>query len=114
MREALRESTRSCIELQSTGAPVAAIDAKGNVYAAYADLYAWGASCIDFYAPGSSTIARTITKGVEAPSALALDANLCVANRYSSAITVYAPGGSKPTRTIRTGVDYRLALSFNP
>jgi hypothetical protein len=50
---------------------------------------------------------RTITKGIQAPYGMAVDAsgNLYVTNYGVNTVTVYAPNKSTPTRTISNGVD---------
>lgn len=68
------------------------------------------------FAPGSTTITRTIVSGFNRPLAIALDAagNLYVANigrrRHSGNVTVYASGSSSVSRTIRKGIDRPVDL----
>ena len=74
-----------------------------------------GASTVTVYAQGSTKVLRNISKGVNAPYALAFDGsgNLYVANSGNNTVTVYAPGKTSLLRTISKGVNDPMALAFD-
>jgi hypothetical protein len=78
---------------------------------------------VDVFPPGAKKPARTITKGIQYPSALLVDKSndLFVANcgficYFSSgrrgSITEYAYGSGTPLRTITDGIDSPQAMAF--
>jgi YVTN family beta-propeller protein len=71
---------------------------------------------VTVYAPGSKTLLRTISQGVNAPDALAFGrtGNLFVANTGNNSVTAYAPESNTVLRTISQGVNYPYALAFGP
>jgi hypothetical protein len=107
-----------------------AVDSAGDVFVANGPFGSSSSgsslsfgSVVEFPAgssPSSPTSATTITKGVSAPVALALDGvgDLYVANSGSSSsfgssigsVTVYRSGGRRPWHTITNGVHYPAAL----
>jgi sugar lactone lactonase YvrE len=86
-----------------------AFDSAGNLYAIT------GIHSISVYAASSRKLLRTITEGVEAPLALALDArdDLYVGNMFSDTITVYPPGRSNPTVLISQDINGSVDLAFD-
>jgi DNA-binding beta-propeller fold protein YncE len=104
-----------------------AFDVGGNLYVANYGCFS-GPSCsptvpstVTVYAPGSTSVLRTISQGVNTPAALAIDGtgNLYVANpadypsKGPSTVTVYAPGSNTVLRTISQGVDFPDALALD-
>lgn len=102
-----------------------AFDAAGNLYVANAKTTCSGPSCstassILVYAAGRSSVLRTITQGVNWPTALSFDraGNLYVANEditnngKHSTVTVYGPQSSSILRTIK-GLVYASWLAFD-
>ena len=87
----------------------------GDLYVANA-----GANTVTVYSRGSTSVLRTISKGVRYPNALAFDRshNLYVANNFISyghegTVTVYAPNSQSVRRTIAQGVNAPNALAFD-
>jgi hypothetical protein len=74
-----------------------------------------GNATVTGYAPGSGSVLRTISQGINGPFQLAFDAhgNLYVANGSANTVTVYAPGKIKLKRTISQGVGEPAALAFD-
>ena len=74
---------------------------------------------VTVYAPGSTKVLRTITKGVLGPDALAFDGlgNLYVANadvrEGAGTVTVYGRDSTKLLRTITKGMRSPTALAFD-
>jgi hypothetical protein len=71
---------------------------------------------VTVYAPGLTSVLRTISKGVKGPRALAFDGsgNLYIANFTNNTVTEYAPGGTYVVRTISKGISGPDALAFGP
>lgn len=75
---------------------------------------------IEEYAAGSYGHLLTITRGIYAPVAVAVDSKnlLYVANSpaYTGPgwISVYAPGSTRPLRKIKDGIDRPVALAIDP
>jgi DNA-binding beta-propeller fold protein YncE len=80
---------------------------------------------VETYAAGSYEPIQRITKGIDGPVALAIDANgvLYVANspslartscRCRSWISVYEPGSARPVRRITQGINRAAALAIDP
>jgi DNA-binding beta-propeller fold protein YncE len=79
---------------------------------------------VEEYASGSYGHLLTITRGIDAPVALAVDSKglLYVANDPGFAssgssrgwISVYAPGKTQPLRKITDGIDRAVALAIDP
>jgi sugar lactone lactonase YvrE len=99
-----------------------AADSSDNVYAACGGNDR--KNKIDVFAPGARSPFRTITQGINKPSALMFDraGNLFVANcspcdsygkKQGGSITVYAPGSGVPSRTITNGIDWPVAMAFD-
>jgi hypothetical protein len=99
-----------------------AFDSKGNLYVAGLEGSGPRAQ-IAVFPPGAKKPARTITKGIEYPSALLVDKSndLFVANcgsicYFSSgrrgSITEYADGSGTPLRTLTDGIDSPQAMAF--
>ena len=84
-----------------------------NLYVANGGAYSGGT--VTVYAPGSKSVLRTISQGLNDPGALAFDGsgNLYVANITGNAVTVYAMGGSSLIETISQGVLRPDALAFD-
>ena len=59
------------------------------------------------YAPGSTSVRRTLRQGVNKPTALAFDdrGRLYVANAWANTVTVYAPVRKQVLRVISDGVE---------
>ena len=68
------------------------------------------------YAPGKTSLLRTIFRGVSDPAALAIGSlgYLFVANFHNNTVTEYPPGGTYVVRTISQGVNKPMALAFGP
>jgi sugar lactone lactonase YvrE len=81
------------------------------------DLYVANATAntVTVYVPGSDSVLRTISQGVNGPDALAFDGagDLYVANAGANTVTVYAAGTSSVLRTIDRGVNDPEALAFD-
>lgn len=73
-----------------------------------------GNNSVTLYKPGSSSVAATVSKGVNAPKTAAFDqkGNLYVANATS--VTVYAAGSTHVLRTIAQNIAVPAALAFDP
>jgi DNA-binding beta-propeller fold protein YncE len=86
-------------------------DGSGNLYVANA-----GDNDVTVYAPGSTSVLRTISQGVSVPDALGFDGsgNLYVVNYKRRTVTVYAPGKTSVLRTISQGLVNPRALAFGP
>ncbi len=82
-------------------------DSQGNLYAGNVS------SDITVYAPGQTTVSRTIYQGIGGPLALAIDAdnNLYSVNNFN--VTVYAPGSLKVLRTLSDGIVLPSTLAFD-
>jgi hypothetical protein len=86
-----------------------AVDSTGRIYVAN---YNFGESGpqhgggVAVYTAGSNRPVKTILRGIDAPSALALDPadKLYVANSNGGNVTVYSPGGASLLETIKDGV----------
>lgn len=73
------------------------------------------------YAPGTTSVLRAISQGLNNPDSLAFDrsGNLYVANRGGNSgsggdtVTVYAPGSTSVLRTISQGLNGPVALAFD-
>jgi hypothetical protein len=104
------------------GAWAAATDGENNLYVASCLSclpYQYGDGSVDVYKVGTTTLLRSITKGIDAPVSLAIDAdgNLYVANdsdNYRPSVTVYAPGSRKPLRTLTQGLTSPTAVALDP
>ena len=93
-----------------------AFDSAGNLYV----MNGYPTNTITVYAPGSESVLRTISKGIDDPVGLALDgsSNLYVTNfdggtQQCGTVTVYAPGSNAVLRTISKGVAKPLQLAFD-
>jgi hypothetical protein len=103
------------------GARTVATDSSNNLYVALCPTcfeYHSGNSSINVYESGTTTLLRTITKGVDIPLSLAFDTtgNLYVADGAypHPAVTVYAPGSSKPLRKLTKGLTGPSEIAFDP
>jgi YVTN family beta-propeller protein len=85
-----------------------AIDLDNNLYIANAN------NAIAVYAAGSAKLLRTITQGVDQPTAMAFDSknNLYVANAGSNSIAVYDHDTKRLARTITAGIKAPSSLAF--
>ncbi len=106
-----------------------AFDGSGNLYVTNAgcpvSCSPYVPSTVTVYAPGKTSVLRTISQGIYVPTALAFDGSgkLYVANygcESSScspsvpfAVTVYPAGKTSLLRTIYQGVSYPRALAFD-
>lgn len=96
-------------------APVSiAFDASGNFYVG--NLHKFGNDVVE-YAPGLTSVTRTITTGIHDPKALAFDSSgdLYVANYASkpARVTIYSTTGTTPMRKITKGVALPAVLVFD-
>ena len=119
---AARSKTRIRFIRQSGQTEALAFDSKGNLYVA--GLEGSGPrALVAVFPPRGKKPARTITKGIQYPSALLVDKSndLFVANCgficYSSSgnrgsITEYAYGSATPLRTITDGISSPQAMAF--
>ena len=75
------------------------VDSNGTAYVAY---NSGTASRISIYSPGKEHPSFSITKGVTAPIAVAVDSSgyVYVANSNPSSVKVYPPGGKTPVRSL--------------
>jgi sugar lactone lactonase YvrE len=103
------------------GAWAAANDTSNNLYVAACPAcvpYQTGRASVNVYKAGTTTLLRSITKGIDAPVAVAVDSddNLYVAGgSYARpAVTVYAPGSSKPLRTLTKGLTGPTEVALDP
>ena len=99
---------------------VAATDGANNLYVAVCPScheYVSGKGSVDVYEAGTTTLLRSIKKGIEVPTALAFDTdgNLYVLNNSASkaAVVVYARGSSKPLRRLRQGDADPFAIALD-
>jgi hypothetical protein len=100
----------------------AATDSSNNLYVASCHScvpYESGKSSIDVYKAGTTTLLRSITRGIDGPRSVAVDShdNLYVANltySHRSAVTVYAPGASKPFRRLSEGLVGPFVVALDP
>jgi len=78
------------------------------------ELFVANDKTVTVYAENGKLL-RTISSALNAPAALAIDANrnLYVANRGNSTVTVYGAGSTTLIRTIRSGVSQPRALAFD-
>ncbi len=95
-----------------------AVDSSGNLYVANCPSHAAPHTCtanyynkpgggtVTVYRPGKSTPAYTITNGIDAPTAVAIDAsdNFYVANVGDDEVAVYKPGTAVPAYDILLGI----------
>ena len=76
-----------------------------------------GRSSVSVYPPGASEPSLTITDGIGAPSALAVDSKnrLYVAEGTyrPGRVAVYAPGGKRPIRRITAGINHPSDLAID-
>lgn len=97
-----------------------AFDPSGNLYVAntYANEVAFQGTgnSVTVYAPGSTSVLRTVTQGIQTPVALGFDdaGDLYVANRGNSTVTEYAPGSTSVSRTIFRGINDPAAVALGP
>lgn len=103
------------------GAWAAANDSSNNLYVAACPAcvpYQTGRASVNVYKAGTTTLLRSITKGINAPVAVVVDTddNLYVAGgSYAHpAVTVYAPGSSKPLRTLTKGLTSPAEVALDP
>ena len=75
---------------------------------------------VTVYAPGKTSVLRTVSQGVHEPYTLAISrlGYLHVANNYTGPsnlgnVTTYPPGGKSLRHTITQGVSYPRALAFD-
>ena len=92
-----------------------AVDSKGRLYVANYNFDGQGRAhggAVAVYAPDGSSPTNTITKGIDAPIALAIDPsdNLYVANWFGGSVTVYGSGGTQLLATIKDGVSAPYSL----
>ncbi len=88
-----------------------ALDRSGYLYVGNGNNYSSKGNTVTVYAPGSTTVLRTISQGISEPNAAAFDGsgNLYVANTAwvrndQASVTVYAPGsGSVLRRIVKRG-----------
>jgi hypothetical protein len=94
-----------------------AFDASDNLFVGNTSGPYGGGSpdSVEVFAPGTTVISRTITKGIALPVAVITDSsgNLFAANQSSDDVTVYAPGATSPLRTIHQGIKLPSALAFD-
>ncbi|HLY03293.1 MAG TPA: hypothetical protein VKR56_12460 [Candidatus Cybelea sp.] len=116
-----RGSEKPSRRIKLRGAWAAANDSSNNLYVAACPAcvpYQTGRASVDVYKAGTTKLLRSITKGVDAPVAVAVDTddNLYVAGgAYTHpAVTVYAPGSSKPLRTLTKGVTWPTEVALDP
>lgn len=107
--------TRSCRQQP----PPESDDSSGNLFVANDPPLTAAAGSVTVYATGTGHLLRTITKGIDKPTALAFDrsGNLYVANAHGlelGSVTVYAPGKSTPAHTITAYVQGPVALGLDP
>lgn len=89
-----------------------AVDGENNLYVANGPPGTETLGSVTVYAPGGKLL-RTITVGINAPDAIALDAaaNVFVANTGANTVTEYRSGTSSLLRTISDGVQYPEAIA---
>ena len=78
----------------------------------------YAANTITVYAPGASSVLRTISSGIQSPYRIIFDTagNLYVANnstQFGSSIVVYAPGSATVARKITAGIHSPGSLAFD-
>lgn len=99
----------------------ATTDRSNNLYAAACPTcheYVSGKGSVNVYQAGTTTLLRSITEGIYAPSAVTLDTDGHVYvldhNRFQSWVIVYAPGSSTPLRKIRQRHTDPFAIALGP
>jgi DNA-binding beta-propeller fold protein YncE len=94
---------------QRTDNPAAvALDTAKNVYVV-------NAGNVTVYRAGATSLLRTVSAGLKAPSALAIDSKgyLYVADKQANTVTVYAPSSTNLVRTIRTGIQKPRSIALD-
>lgn len=87
-----------------------AFDLAGNLYVANTK-----SNAVTVYAPGSTSVLRTITDGIGGIKQIMFDAsgNLYVGNDAFTNVTVYAPGSSTVLRSVHDNLFGPVALGFD-
>ncbi|HEX3369676.1 MAG TPA: hypothetical protein VHS56_08885, partial [Candidatus Cybelea sp.] len=79
-----------------------AVDTKGTIYVANAQVDASGAGSIGEYPRGATSPARTLTTGLNTTTGVAVDSdgNVYASNKYLGSVVVFPRGKSVPSETI--------------
>ena len=114
-------SERPSRRIKLGGAWAAVTDGSNNLYVAACPTcipYGQGHGSVDVYRAGTTTLLRSIRKGIVAPTSVAFDTdgNLYVLNhsRSNTDVLVYAPGSSKGLRRLSHGLAGAAAIALDP